>query len=98
MLRPKKRLPGDPQPAPPIEFDVIPVERFNVLLDNGIPLQFDMKGEDRFFEGDGTWLTVLQGSKETKIALSRILYMEKRPAELKIPRVPLAETLAAIRQ
>lgn len=100
MLR-RARLPGDPKPAPlppdPFDIELVPVTRLEVVLDNGLPLAFDLEKErgDSFKE-DPKRLTVKLGKRTLRIREHRILYTETRPHQMKRPLTP--EQISAIKQ
>jgi hypothetical protein len=72
----------EPSPAPEIKFtDVL---RLQCVLDNKLPLEFDLneKAGDSY-KHDKAWLTVTLGKRRIQIAAPRILYVETFPSQLK---------------
>lgn len=76
MLRrtPTETLP----PTPPVEHTTKDITLLEVMLDNGMPLSFDLESGDNYALDDD-WLYVLIGDREIKINRQRVFVIEKRP-------------------
>lgn len=92
-----ERLATREQKQATIEFDLVPVTRLNVVLDNGVPLQFDLEKDHSYTQGE-QFLTVTQGKRIFQIAASRVLYTDTFPTEMKRIRGSLAEQLSALQK
>lgn len=82
--------------APPVfDLEVIDVTRLEMVLDTGLPLQFDLE-KGHSFKPETKWMVVKLGKRTIRIAAHRILYFETYPHQMKRPLT--AEQIQSIKQ
>lgn len=70
--------------APVFEFDLVPVTKLQCVLDNGLPLEFNLDAKLKHsYKETPKWLVVTLGTRVIRIAAPRILYFETSPGEEK---------------
>lgn len=82
------RRPTAPKTAPPVapafEFNLVDVMRLDCVLDNKLPISFDLnKKEGHSYKETKQWLVITLGERVIRIPMSRILYLETRPEQIK---------------
>ena len=91
LRRPRSKYehPILPPLTPPEDFETIDVTRLTFLLDEGVPLTFDL-GEHEFdrFSINELFSEVNIGKRTIHIATSRILYYETEPVQIRRPYKP----------
>lgn len=98
MLKRPALVKGNTATPPPIELEVLDVTRLRMLLDTGVPLEFDMEKADSYTINDG-FSEVRIGPRTFHIATPRILYFEVGPGQIKRPVKPItSEQLAALQK
>ena len=103
MLPPKRsfpRLVDETEKPAQIEFDVLDVTRLLMVLDSGLKLEFDFvdPATEYIDFDDKDLMNVRLGDRRIRIAKSRILYYETFPHQLKRPKQPLTDIIAAIQK
>lgn len=92
MAIPRRKTFGDiGQPKPPaIEVNQIDVLRFDVVLDNGIALTYDLNKEDSIERMKDVFVIVQKDKKRTTtISRLRVLYTQEYPAKVNKISEPL---------
>ena len=83
------KLPA-PEPPPAPEFTLVDVNRLQLVMVNGLPLQFDMEQrEDHKWEDAEMQIVVTLGQRVIRIPRERILYYETFPTQVKQFKQPL---------